>query len=525
MARGTDHYKTLGVDKKASQEDIKKAYRKLARQYHPDTNKDAGAEERFKAISEAYDTLGDPDKRKKYDRGGSVFGGAQSPFGGGSSGSGGRGAARLRLLLGHPVGHLQHRRRRGADTRTKPATERGKDLETDGHAVVRAGASTGAQVPVSVATHAACTTCRGTGARPGTQPKVCPVCNGRGVEAQGQGVFSITRPCSRCNGTGTVIEDPCGTCGGEGRLREIKRYRVNIPEGVREGSRIRLAGKGEAGLRGGPPGDLYVITHVTESDGVQAQGRQLRGRGADHRRRGARRAPRSRSRRCTARRSCGSRRAPSTAPSSGCAARARRFSAGSGRGDLHYRFVIDMPSDADRRAEGGRRAALEGHERQPARADPAGGGRALMAARRRTRITARVEHDRGVFMISVAAELAEMHPQTLRMYETRGLIEPKRSPKGTRLYSQADVERLRRIQEMTTEWGMNLAGVERVFELEEQLDRMVRKVGMLERRAEQLQEEIARLEEKRESVKAEIVRYEAAPGTSLIPIRHVKRPG
>ena len=151
-----------------------------------------------------------------------------------------------------------------------------------------------------------------------------------------------------------------------------------------------------------------------------------------------------------------------------------------------------------------------------------------MAARRTTtttttRITARVDHDRGVFMISVAAELAEMHPQTLRMYETRGLIEPKRSPKGTRLYSQADVERLRRIQEMTTEWGMNLAGVERVFELEEQLDRMQRKVSILEKRAEQLVSEIERLEEKRESVKAELVRYEAAPGTALIPIRRSKR--
>ena len=127
-------------------------------------------------------------------------------------------------------------------------------------------------MPVSVATHAACTTCRGTGARPGTSPKVCPVCNGRGVEAQGQGVFSITRPCSRCNGTGTVIEDPCATCGGEGRLREMKRYRVNIPAGVREGSRIRLAGKGEAGLRGGPPGDLYVVTHVTESTVFKPKG-------------------------------------------------------------------------------------------------------------------------------------------------------------------------------------------------------------------------------------------------------------
>jgi MerR family transcriptional regulator, heat shock protein HspR len=148
---------------------------------------------------------------------------------------------------------------------------------------------------------------------------------------------------------------------------------------------------------------------------------------------------------------------------------------------------------------------------------------------RRTRITASVDHERGVFMISVAAELAEMHPQTLRMYEARGLIEPKRSPKGTRLYSQADVERLRKIQAMTTELGMNLAGVERVFELEDKLERLQRKVDALERRSGDLEDEIAareaeieRLEEIRRSVRAEIVRYEA-PGTALIPVRRVRR--
>ena len=129
----------------------------------------------------------------------------------------------------------------------------------------------------------------------------------------------------------------------------------------------------------------------------------------------------------------------------------------------------------------------------------------------------RLTRHQGVFMISVAAELAEMHPQTLRMYEARGLIEPQRSPKGTRLYSQDDVERLRRIQEMTTEWGMNLAGVERVLELEEKLLRMTRKVETLEKRAAELQREIAELEEVKRSVKAEIVRYEA-PGTALIPV-------
>src|SRR3954453_20477421 len=146
-------------------------------------------------------------------------------------------------------------------------------------------------------------------------------------------------------------------------------------------------------------------------------------------------------------------------------------------------------------------------------------------ATRRTRITARVEHDRGVFMISVAAELADMHPQTLRMYEARGLIEPKRSPKGTRLFPQAEVEQLLRIQEMTTEFGLNLAGVEKVLELETKLERAQRRLDAMERRSAELQAEIEareaeieRLEAVRESVKAELVRYEA-PGTSLIPIR------
>jgi MerR family transcriptional regulator/heat shock protein HspR len=147
-----------------------------------------------------------------------------------------------------------------------------------------------------------------------------------------------------------------------------------------------------------------------------------------------------------------------------------------------------------------------------------------MAARRAS-IRAKVASDRGVFMISVAAELAEMHPQTLRMYEQRGLITPQRSPKGTRLYSQEDVERLRRIQEMTVALGMNLAGVERVFELEDKLRRMARKVHGLERRAEELQAEIARLEEIRRTVKAELVLYEPRT-TALVPVsvRSSRRP-
>jgi molecular chaperone DnaJ len=269
MAR-SDFYKVLGVDKKASQDEIKTAYRKLARRYHPDTNKDPGAEERFKEISEAYDVLGDPEKRKKYDRGQSVFAGG-NPFGGGAGGAGG---ATDFGSFSDILSNIFNTTAGRGGARTRPAAERGHDLETT-VSLSFEQAVEGAQVPVSVATHAACNTCRGTGARPGTSPIVCPVCQGRGVESQGQGVFSISRPCSRCGGSGTVIEEPCPTCGGEGRLSEIKKYRVNIPPGVKEGSRIRLPGKGEAGLRGGPAGDLFVVTHVADSPVFARKGDNL----------------------------------------------------------------------------------------------------------------------------------------------------------------------------------------------------------------------------------------------------------
>jgi molecular chaperone DnaJ len=267
VARQSDYYKVLGVDRKATPEEIKKAYRKLARQYHPDTNSEPGAEARFKEISEANDVLGDPDKRKTYDRGGGVFGagGFSSPGGAAGGGDFGSFSDILSNIFSTTAG-------RGA--RTRPAAERGRDLETT-VSLSFDQAVEGAQVPVSVATHTPCTTCRGTGARPGTSPVVCPVCQGRGVESQGQGLFSITRPCARCQGAGTIIEDPCPTCMGQGRLREIKKYRVNIPAGVKDGSRIRLAAKGEAGLRGGPAGDLYVVCKVTGSSVFARKGDNL----------------------------------------------------------------------------------------------------------------------------------------------------------------------------------------------------------------------------------------------------------
>jgi molecular chaperone DnaJ len=335
VARQGDYYKVLGVERKASQEEIKKAYRKLARQYHPDTNKSAGAEDRFKQISEAYDVLGDPEKRKTYDRGGGIFGGAGAgaPAGGVPGDFGSFSDILSNIFAGGAT--------RG--TRTKPAAERGSDLETT-VSLTFEQAVEGAQVPVSVATHAPCGTCRGTGARPGTTPVVCPVCQGRGVESQGQGLFSITRPCARCGGAGTVIEEPCPTCHGDGRLREVKKYRVNIPAGVKEGSRIRLAAKGEAGLRGGPSGDLFVITHVEPSAVFARKGDNVEVEvpitiaeaigGADvevptlH---GTKRL----------------RVPPGT--KHGTVQRLRGEGppvlGGKGRGDIHYRFVIEVPKD------------------------------------------------------------------------------------------------------------------------------------------------------------------------------------
>ncbi len=261
-----DLYKTLGVDKKASAEEIKKSYRKLARQYHPDQNSgDKRAEERFKEISSAYDVLGDADKRKEYDRQGTLGGLGYGPSApGGVPFDGGSFSDILGDLFGRGAGG------RPAGARG-PRPERGRDVEAE-VSLDFSQAIAGVQVPLSLAVTEGCGTCHGTGAKPGTSPKVCPRCQGRGVESEGQGLFSISQPCSKCHGTGAVIDDPCPTCHGAGRVRETKRLKVNIPAGVREGSRVRIAGRGESGRNGGPAGDLYVITRVTPSSIFKRKG-------------------------------------------------------------------------------------------------------------------------------------------------------------------------------------------------------------------------------------------------------------
>jgi molecular chaperone DnaJ len=248
-----DFYEALGVPRKASEAEIKKAYRKLAREHHPDRNPDdPNAEERFKQIQQAYDTLSDPEKRKQYDAGGMFagFGGGGRPFGG----AGGGFASDLGDIFSTFFGRGQR----------EPEQVRGRDLETE----VRLSfdqAVSGSQVTVTVPKSERCQTCGGSGAEPGTSPTVCPRCEGRGIDTQSQGFFSISHPCPECGGSGQLIEHPCPTCGGSGLTQQRKRYKVNIPAGVRDGTRIRLAGRGEAGPRGGPPGDLYVTTRVAPS--------------------------------------------------------------------------------------------------------------------------------------------------------------------------------------------------------------------------------------------------------------------
>jgi len=256
----------LGVPKGASEEEIKKAHRKLARQYHPDRNPDdPKAEERFKEIQGAYDTLSDPEKREQYDAGGGMFGGFGGGGPGGAGGAGPFGAGGPGQAGGFDVGDIFNLfGGRGGNRRAQPQQVRGRDLETE-ISLSFDQAVNGAQVNVTVPKAERCPTCHGSGAKPGTTPVTCPRCEGSGIDAQSQGIFSISRPCPQCGGAGQVIEDPCPTCAGSGLTKQTKRYKVNIPAGVKNGARIRLAGKGEAGQRGGPPGDLFVVTRVAAS--------------------------------------------------------------------------------------------------------------------------------------------------------------------------------------------------------------------------------------------------------------------
>jgi molecular chaperone DnaJ len=261
-----DFYQVLGVDKKASQEDLKKAYRKLAMQYHPDKN--AGnkeAEAKFKEVSEAYDVLKDDQKRAAYDRfghgafEGGMGGGARPGAGGGFGGfSGGAGFSDI---FEEMFGDFMGGQRGGAGQSSGGATRRGADISHEMEITLE-DAFKGKETPVKVATWQSCAGCAGSGAEKGTKADNCDTCRGSGRIRAQQGFFTVERTCPSCGGAGQTIKTPCKACGGSGRTRKEKTLSVAIPSGIEDGTRIRLAGEGEAGVRGGPPGDLYVFLGI-----------------------------------------------------------------------------------------------------------------------------------------------------------------------------------------------------------------------------------------------------------------------
>jgi molecular chaperone DnaJ len=271
-----DFYAVLGVGRSASADDIKKAYRKLARELHPDRNPgNSDAEERFKAASEAYDVLSDDRKRKEYDemrslfgsgafrRGARTGGGGFDPsdlFGGGFGGAPGA-AAGDRRFGGAGFSDIFSTIFSGGGASPRRGPQRGRDVEAEvtldfAHAVQ------GTTLPLTLRSPGVCDSCQGSGAKPGTTPKTCPVCRGSGLTTRNQGSFSFSEPCRECQGVGSIVEQKCPECRGTGGVTKNRTINVRFPAGVADGQRIRLAGRGEPGERGGPAGDLYVLVRV-----------------------------------------------------------------------------------------------------------------------------------------------------------------------------------------------------------------------------------------------------------------------
>ena len=258
-----DYYSVLGVAKNASEDDLKKAYRKLAMIYHPDKNHGKPeAEKKFKAINEAYDVLKDPQKRAAYDR----FGHEAFANGGGGAGGGGfsgfSGGGNFSDIFEDLFSEFTGGRRGGGQAQAQQASAaRGSDLRYNLDIELE-DAFKGRQQNIKVTTSGSCESCNGSGAQKGSAPETCHTCNGRGAVRAQQGFFTVERGCGTCQSTGKIIKNPCKTCAGSGRVRKEKTLNVSIPPGVEEGTRIRLAGEGEAGFRGGPAGDLYIFLSI-----------------------------------------------------------------------------------------------------------------------------------------------------------------------------------------------------------------------------------------------------------------------
>ena len=268
MTQKRDYYEILEVSRSVSTEEVKRAYRKLAVKFHPDKNPgDPHAEEKFKELGEAYDVLMDPDKRANYDRfGHAAFaqgagrGGFHDPFDifrEVFSGAGGAGGI-FETFFGGGIPTDSEGRQRGSDLRY--------DMQ-----ITLEEAAFGVEKEIEIRKLDSCEKCHGSGAEPGSRVINCPTCGGRGQVVSSRGFFQVSQSCPRCHGTGQIIEVPCRVCKGEGRLEELSRIKLKIPAGIGDGSRLRSSGNGEAGLRGGPPGDLYVVMHVKEHEFFQRE--------------------------------------------------------------------------------------------------------------------------------------------------------------------------------------------------------------------------------------------------------------
>ena len=282
MAEKRDYYEVLGVSKNASADELKKAYHKLARKYHPDLNKnDPTAADKFKEVNEAYSVLSDPQKKAAYDQyghaafqnGGAGAGGAGNPFGGGFQGFGGFGGGEgmddiFNMFFGGAG-------RGGAGRRADNGPRQGTDLRED-MPITFEEAAFGTEKKVRLNREEECETCHGSGAAPGSTPETCPDCHGTGeIRVTQNSLFGQVvnvRSCPKCHGTGKIVTNPCKDCHGTGRVKRKRTLTVKIPAGVDNGSRLRVAGEGEAGLRGGRPGDLYVYLHVTPHEFFEREG-------------------------------------------------------------------------------------------------------------------------------------------------------------------------------------------------------------------------------------------------------------
>lgn len=269
MAENRDHYATLGVGRNATEQELKSAYRRLAMQFHPDRNPDnpEEASERFKTITEAYSVLADPQKRAMYDRYGEA--GVSGP-GGFTPDFSSTIFADFEDLFGEFFGFGDPFRRRGSRT----WAERGADLRYDLELAFDE-AALGLDTKIKIPRRDVCPSCSGRGAKKGSEPVTCAACGGRGHIRTQQGFFTLSRPCPQCGGLGQVIREPCTTCHGEGRVRQEKVLSIKIPAGVDDGMRLRVSGEGEAGSKGGPPGDLYVVLRVREHPFFERRGNDL----------------------------------------------------------------------------------------------------------------------------------------------------------------------------------------------------------------------------------------------------------